>query len=155
MSDLIVAAIKVVFLAVLWLFIFFVADVIRRDVWGRRVPVGAVQAPAPTATTANSRPKDPTPTRFLVTAGDQQGLEVPATDVINLGRAPDSSFLLEDDYASARHAQLVRHDDQTWIVNDLGSTNGTYVNGQRVVEPTAITSGDVVRIGKTFMRLEA
>src|SRR5699024_6365674 len=94
------------------------------------------------------------PTRFAVTQGRQQGLSVPLEPTINLGRAADSTFHLDDDYASARHAQLVQRDASTWVLHDLDSTNGTYVNGRRVDEPTPITVGDVIRIGKTMMRLE-
>ena len=80
---------------------------------------------------------------------------MPVDTVINLGRAADSTLLLDDDFASARHAQLVQLGETTWMVHDLNSTNGTYVNGKPVTEPTPITIGDVVRIGKTLMRLEA
>jgi pSer/pThr/pTyr-binding forkhead associated (FHA) protein len=79
---------------------------------------------------------------------------VPVEPTINLGRAADSTLLLDDDYASARHAQLVQVDPVTWMLSDLQSTNGTFVNGKQVVEPTKVTVGDVVRIGKTLMRLE-
>lgn len=152
MSDLIVAAIKVVFLALVWVFILVVADVIRKDIYGRKVSADAL--PQPKENVPRNKKNQP-PTRFAVTQGPQQGLSVPVEATINLGRAPDSTFLLDDDYASARHAQLVRSDERTWVVHDLSSTNGTYVNGQRVVEPVAISIGDVVRIGKTLMRLEA
>lgn len=152
MSGLIVAAIKIVFLILLWLFILFVADVIRRDMFGRRVAASTLQAHPADGPGRDARSR--TPTRFAVTQGAQQGLSVPVEDTINLGRAADSSFHLDDDYASARHAQLIRRDAETWVVHDLGSTNGTFVNGRRVTEPVAITVGDVLRIGKTLMRLE-
>lgn len=152
MSDLIVAAIKIVFLILLWLFILFVADVVRKDMFGRKVPASSL------ATHPADGPgrggKSRVPTRFAVTQGAQQGLSVPIEPTINLGRAADSTFHLDDDYASARHAQLLQSDAQTWVVHDLGSTNGTYVNGRRVAEPVPITVGDVIRIGKTLMRLE-
>ena len=79
---------------------------------------------------------------------------MPLEPTINLGRAADSTFLLDDDYASARHAQLTQADPRTWTVRDLNSTNGTYVNGKRLTGPVSITLGDVIRIGKTLMRLE-
>lgn len=151
MSDLIVAALKLAFLALLWLFIAFVADVVRRDMFGRTVVAGVGRAqPGRAATEAAS----PAPTRFVVIQGNQQGLSLPASPTINLGRAPDSTFQLDDDYASARHAQLVQSDARTWVLTDLGSTNGTFVNGQRVTAPTSVTGSDVIRIGRTQMRLE-
>lgn len=152
MSELIVAAIRIVFLILLWLFILFIADVIRRDMFGRRVRADTLKA-HPADGPGHGR-RSRTPTRFAVTQGAQQGLSVPVEPTINLGRAADSTFNLEDDYASARHAQLVQADALTWVLTDLGSTNGTYVNGRRVTEPTRVTVGDVIRIGKTLMRLE-
>ena len=133
MSDLIVATIKIVFLAMLWLFILFVANVVRTDMFGRRVPVASLAAIP--ADRGRGRNRSKLPTRFAITAAD-------------------STLLLDDDYASARHAQLVQKDATTWVITDLQSTNGTYVNGKLVTEPTKVTVGDVVRIGKTLMRFE-
>lgn len=150
MSDLIVAAIKIVFIVLVWIFILIIADVIRKDMFGRKIKATSL----PRAVDNPSR-SPRAPSRFSVTQGEQQGLSVPATETINLGRSADSTFSLEDDYASARHAQLVRSDPKTWMLKDLGSTNGTYVNGKRVTEPVPVTTGDIIRIGRTLMRLEA
>lgn len=152
MTELIVAAIKIVFLALLWLFIALVADVIRKDMFGRKVAASSLPV---TEKSRRRRGKEVLPSRFTISHGNQQGLSVPLEPVINLGRAADSTFLLDDDYSSARHAQLMQRDERTWVVTDLNSTNGTYVNGQRLTAPVAISMGDVIRIGKTLMRLEA
>lgn len=149
MSDLIVAAIKIVFIVLLWIFILIVADVIRKDMFGRKVKASSLPRSLDTVKSSQA------PTRFAITQGEQQGLSIPVDETINLGRAADSSFILEDDYASARHAQLIRTDNQTWILTDLDSTNGTYVNGKRVTEPVPVSTGDVIRIGRTLMRLES
>lgn len=152
MSDLVIAAIKIAFLGALWLFIAFVANVVRTDMYGRRVPASSLSAIP--ADRGRGKGRSKLPTRFAITAGPQQGASVPVEPTINLGRAADSTLLLDDDYASARHAQLVQQDATTWVISDLQSTNGTYVNGKLVTEPTKVTVGDVVRIGKTLMRLE-
>lgn len=152
MSELIVAATKIVFLALLWLFILFVADVVRRDMFGRTVPAAQLSnIPAPDRRRGK---RSKAPSRLAITQGRQQGLAVQIEPTINLGRAPDSTFHLDDDYASARHAQLVQSDAHTWMLHDLNSTNGTFVNGRRVTTPVPVTIGDVIRIGKTLMRLE-
>lgn len=152
MSDLVIAAIKIVFLGLLWLFILFVANVVRTDMFGRRVPASSLSAIP--ADRGRGKGRSKLPTRFAITAGPQQGVAVPVEPTINLGRAADSTLLLDDDYASSRHAQLVQKDATTWVISDLQSTNGTYVNGKLVTEPVKVTVGDVVRIGKTLMRLE-
>lgn len=152
MTELIVAAIKIVFIALLWLFIALVADVIRKDMFGRKVAAASLPR---VEKTRRKRGKEALPSRFAVSQGNQQGLSVPLEPTINLGRAADSTFHLDDDYSSARHAQLIQRDARTWVITDLNSTNGTYVNGQRLTGPVAISLGDVIRIGKTLMRLEA
>ncbi|WP_296139592.1 FHA domain-containing protein [uncultured Tessaracoccus sp.] len=155
MSELIVATIRIVFLVLLWLFILFVANVIRSDMFGKRVPASSLTAvPADRGRPTGHRLQH-VPTRFAITNGSQQGIAVPVQPTINLGRAADSTLLLEDEFASARHAQLVQQDAETWLVSDLQSTNGTFVNGKRVGdEPVPATVGDVIRIGRTLMRLE-
>ncbi|PIE20859.1 MAG: FHA domain-containing protein [Arachnia propionica] len=143
MSDLIVAAVKIAFLVLLWLFIFFVAETVRTDMAAPRK-----------AKRRGKKNKAKVARLFTVIHGPQQGLAVPVAETIKLGRAADSTFLLEDDYSSVRHAQLVRQDDRTWILTDLNSTNGTFVNGQLVQAPTPVTTADFIRIGTTTMRLE-
>lgn len=152
MSDLIISAIKIAFLALLWLFILAIANVVRTDMFGRRVPASSLAAIP--ADRGRGKGRSKVPTRFAITAGPGQGMSVPVERTINLGRAADSTLLLDDDYASARHAQLLQTNENTWMISDLGSTNGTYVNGKPITEPTKVTVGDVVRIGKTLMRLE-
>ena len=152
MSDLVAAAIKIVFLALLWLFIGILADVIRKDMFGRKVSASDLPANEQ-APTRRGRAKHQ-PTRFAITQGAQQGLSIPLEPTINLGRTSDSTILLDDDYASSRHAQLVQRDPETWVVTDLGSTNGTYVNGKRITEPTPMGVNDILRIGRTLMKLE-
>ena len=155
MSELIVATIKVVFLALVWLFILFVAMVIRNDMFGKRVPASSLATVPADRGRPDSHRLSTTATRFAITNGVQQGIAVPVQATINLGRSADSSLVLEDEFASARHAQLIRVDDETWMVSDLQSTNGTFVNGKRVGdEPVPATVGDVIRIGRTLMRLE-
>lgn len=151
MSDLIAAAIKIVFLALLWLFIGIIADVVRKDLFGQKVKASDLP---PSEPVSSRRGAGRVPTRFAITQGAQQGLSIPITPTINLGRTADSTILLDDDYASSRHAQLNQRDAETWVVTDLGSTNGTYLNGKRLTEPTPMTVNDILRIGRTMMRLE-
>ena len=77
---------------------------------------------------------------------------MPVEPTINLGRAADSTLLLDDDYASGRHARVF-YDDKSWFVEDLGSTNGTHVNGERITAPTQLQAGTQLRIGTTVLEL--
>ena len=71
---------------------------------------------------------------------------------ITIGRANDATLVLSDDYASSRHARLFPQNGQ-WIVEDLGSTNGTYLDRQKVTQPTPVPAGVPIRIGKTVLEL--
>ena len=73
---------------------------------------------------------------------------------LTIGRAADNTAALRgDDFASARHARVESQRDGVWIL-DLGSTNGTFVNGERMDGRHRLHSGDVVRIGQTELRFE-
>ncbi len=93
------------------------------------------------------------PTTLVVTAGSLKGTTIPLGQApILLGRAPESTLVLDDDYASGRHARLsLRHG--TWMVEDLGSTNGTFLGRNRVQDPVPIAPGAQVRIGRTVLEL--
>ena len=72
---------------------------------------------------------------------------------ILIGRGTDAAIRLDDDYVSTRHARIAASGDQ-WFVEDLGSTNGTYIGSVRITQPTTITLGTQVRIGKTILELQ-
>ena len=96
---------------------------------------------------------------ILFSAIDEWDLEDEDGEVIPLdlaplliGRGNDAAIRLDDDYVSTRHARIASNQDQ-WYVEDLGSTNGTYVGSTRITTPTTLTLGSQVRIGKTIMEL--
>ena len=73
---------------------------------------------------------------------------------ISIGRSVDCVLDIDDDYASGHHAQLWQDSAGRWVITDLQSTNGTYVNGKRITEPTPMGVNDILRIGRTMMKLE-
>ena len=73
---------------------------------------------------------------------------------IMIGRADDSTLVLDDDYASTRHARISQPGDD-WYVEDLGSTNGTYLDRAKVTQPTRVPLGAPIRIGKTVIELRS
>jgi pSer/pThr/pTyr-binding forkhead associated (FHA) protein len=161
MSELAVTAIKVLYLALLWLFILSVVSVIRSDLFGRTVPnPGPVDEPQPqpleepARTKKSRRGKKGRPHKLTIVQGPQAGLSADLEGgVVLIGRGSDCQLILDDDYVSTRHARVVAADAGPYV-EDLGSTNGTYVNGQRITAPTSVSLVDTIRIGKTVLKLE-
>lgn len=155
MSELTLFLIRIAYLAILWIFVLSAISVIRSDMFGARVPEAARGA---RAGKAPKPPKQPSrrrgaPTHVAVTAGSNVGARAELDQApILIGRGSDAAIRLEDDYVSTRHARIAASGDQ-WFVEDLGSTNGTYVGTVRITQPTTITLGTQVRIGKTVLEL--
>jgi pSer/pThr/pTyr-binding forkhead associated (FHA) protein len=174
MSELTLTVMRLGFLAVLWLFVIVAVQVIRSDLFGTRVTQrgarrdnGRQQQAARQAAPPQQRGQQPpagggggnrqrrnAPTKLVVTEGTLTGTTVALQgQTITLGRAHDSTIVLDDDYASSRHARIYPDRDGRWIVEDLGSTNGTYLDRSRLTTPTPIALGAPIRIGKTVIEL--
>jgi len=159
MNALTLTLIRLAFLAVLWLFVIAAVGVVRTDLFGPALS-GRQQRRQQKAQRARAqRPPRPgraprgAPQRLLVTGGATAGTSIGLADQqITIGRASDATLVLSDDYASSRHARLFPQDGQ-WIVEDLGSTNGTYLDRQKVTQPTPVPAGVPIRIGKTVLEL--
>jgi pSer/pThr/pTyr-binding forkhead associated (FHA) protein len=158
MNDLTLTLIRVAFLAVLWLFVIAAIGVVRTDLSGNSGGRSRAARRQPTAPRA-AKPAKPQRARrgqphvLVVTAGSLKGTTINLSEQqITLGRANDATLVLNDDYASSRHARIFPQDGQ-WIVEDLGSTNGTYLDRQKVTRPTPVPAGVPIRIGKTVLEL--
>lgn len=152
-TDETLVVLKLVFLVLLYAFIVLVMRTATKDLGGapqESIVLGPSEA-------ARLRAEHGVqPVRFLVVAGP--GLRVGATLDITastvVGRDPGSGIRLDgDEFASGRHARIDPAPGGTWV-EDLGSTNGTYVNGEQIDGRQALQPGDVVRIGETELRLE-
>ncbi|MGW3203825.1 FHA domain-containing protein FhaB/FipA [Streptomyces sp. NPDC001135] len=174
MSELTLTVMRLGFLAVLWLFVIVAVQVIRSDLFGTRVTqrgsrreagrqqqAPRQQAAAPPQQRGQQRGQQGggrrgrnAPSKLVVTEGTLTGTTVALQgQTITLGRAHDSTIVLDDDYASSRHARIYPDRDGQWIVEDLGSTNGTYLDRSRLTTPTPIPLGAPIRIGKTVIEL--
>lgn len=166
MSELTLTVMRLGFLAVLWLFVIVAVQVIRSDLFGTRVTQRAAarrdsqggaprRAPQPQSRGGGSgRQRRGSPTKLVITEGSLTGTTVALQgQTITLGRAPDSTIVLDDDYASGRHARIYPDRDGQWIVEDLRSTNGTYLDRTRLTTPTPIPLGAPIRIGNTVIEL--
>ncbi|HUR13657.1 MAG TPA: FHA domain-containing protein [Mycobacteriales bacterium] len=150
-SALVVALVKYGLLALLWVFVLLVVRAVREDLWGRTVPV----APPPARATPEAKPKRRrgSPRQLVVTEGPLQGTTITLGETpVTLGRGNDCTLVLADDYASTHHARLVPGEGG-WLVEDLGSTNGTYLGRAKVTRPMPVPLGTPIRIGKTSMEL--
>ena len=154
MPELVIQLTRAGFLALLWLFVLAALRVVRSDLYsasGMRVPMpGGSKVPGKQA-----RGKSKAPRQMVVTHGALAGTRISLEGrPIMIGRADDSTLVLDDDYASTRHARLsLRGTD--WYVEDLGSTNGTYLDRAKVTGPTKVPLGVPIRIGKTVIELRS
>ena len=157
-QELVLTVARIGFLVLLWIFVFTVVGVIRRDLFAgarsrivaapRGVGATAVGAGAP----AKAK-KGRAAHQLVVTAGALAGTRITLGEhPITIGRAEDSTLVITDDYASARHARLVPRAGQ-WLLEDLGSTNGTYLDRTKVAGPTPVPLGVPIRIGRTALEL--
>ena len=151
-------ALKIGFLVLLYLFIWSVVRSVTRDL--RSAPQESIVLSAKEANELRARYEPVVPTsvaRVLVLDSPalQPGTTVELTGPPRLGRGGENARRLDgDDFASTRHAMLEPRPDGLWV-EDIGSTNGTFVNGARVTTARLLAAGDVVRIGQTDLRVEA
>jgi pSer/pThr/pTyr-binding forkhead associated (FHA) protein len=140
---------KFALLLALYLFLARAIRAVAVDLYGPRrrpaPPRPAVAAPAEPARRTRKIPREivvhaPTGTPAVQPLGRQP---------ITLGRAASSDIILDDVYASDEHAQLSPDGGGGWTVRDLGSTNGTFLNGAKLTRPSPLTAGDQLRLGKT------
>lgn len=160
MSELTVALLRLGYLAALWLLVLSAITVLRRDLYGTRitrrrtaVPAGPPAAGRPAATARRTR-GHAGPSRLVVVEGPLRGTIVPlGSSAVLIGRAPSCTLVLDDDYSSSRHARIFPQGEQ-WFVEDLGSTNGTFLGEERVTAPTPVPTGTGVRVGQSVLELQ-
>ncbi len=181
-TGLTLLVLRFAFLAVLWLFVFVIVFALRSDLFGQRVrtvptdpkaaPSGpttpTVPAAAPAAAGAGAgafteligqpsggqpAPGGPVATRLVITEGSREGMEMPlGGGPITIGRSSESNVVIRDDYTSTHHARLDLRADG-WVLTDLESTNGTFVDGQKVSAPVTIGERTPITIGTTTFEL--
>jgi len=178
MSELVLLLLRIGFLVLLWFFVFGVVYSLRADLFGvkvRKLPAeaaagaaasGTAAPAAPVAKPASAKPASAKPStgpatvataqRLVITSGPKAGLELPlGNDTLTIGRSSESALVIRDDYTSSHHARLILRGD-AWAVQDLDSTNGTFVAGQRVGNsPVSLSLGTPIKVGATTFELRA
>ncbi len=158
MPEFVLTVARFGFLILLWIFVFTVVGVIRRDLFAGVRSKSIVASPRGVGgAVIQGRPakvkRGKAARQLVVTAGQLAGTRITLGEApITIGRAEDSTLVITDDFASARHARLVPRDGQ-WFVEDLGSTNGTYLDRGKVSGPTPVPLGVPIRIGRTSLEL--
>ncbi len=160
-QELTLMLIRFAYLAILWMFVLGAISVVRSDMFGARVDGAAApsrreQRSARKEARKQKPAKRPrgAPTKVVVVDGPSAGDHASLDDVpLLIGRGPDAAIRLDDDYVSTRHARIGAS-GETFYVEDLGSTNGTYIGSQRLTQATAVQLGTRVRVGKTTLELK-
>ena len=155
MPEPLLAVLKLLCLALLYLFFLRVL----RAVWAELRPPPLAPPPAPPAP---PRRREPVPAGrrkkgaghlVIVAPVEQKGRSFELNGELTVGRAAGCQVALEDNYVSQLHARVFTRDGGVWV-EDLGSTNGTYLNDQRVSAPLAVRRGDQLKVGSTVMELK-
>jgi pSer/pThr/pTyr-binding forkhead associated (FHA) protein len=136
MPALLLTLLKFIFIAFIYLFVWQVARAV-----GLHVGTGE-----------SGKRRKPSNQVVIVKSETQAGMEISVKDAVVLGRSGEADIVLDDPYASEFHMRLVRQEDGL-ALHDLGSTNGSYVNGRRVGAPISLSKGDAIQVGKTIMEV--
>ncbi|MES2171419.1 MAG: FHA domain-containing protein [Actinomycetota bacterium] len=166
MSELTLILLRFGLLFVLWVFVFAVVYSLRTDLFGQRVrklpaqqpvsPAPFIASAVPAATAPRTEPVatlTAAATRLVIVSGPKSGLELPLTgEPLTIGRSSESGLVIRDDYTSTHHARLMLWDGN-WVIQDLDSTNGTFLDGNRVTLPTPVPPNTPIRIGTTSFEL--
>ena len=165
MSELALTLARFTFLGLRWLFVIFALIALRRDMRGDTSSSAEAAASSSRGTRTprtgrsarsgrTSRRSKVKGTRLVVVEGPLTGTEVPLEGAqVTLGRAPDSTIVIDDDYASSRHARIYESEG-AWVVEDLGSTNGTWLDRTRLTTPTVLPVGAPLRVGRTTLVIQ-
>ena len=170
MSEFTVTVFRFAFFIILWLFVLGVAGVLKRDIFGAKkgprksrrgdrasrkaAPSPAPSRPAPAPGPAPAQ-QHAHPGSIRVTGGPLTGTLVTLSGApVTFGRAPDNTIVINDDFASSHHARIVAANG-SWVLEDLGSTNGTIVDGSRMHSPISLRIGTQITIGHTTLETQS
>lgn len=161
MDSIVLLSFRIALLVLLWFFIFMAMRTMRRDVNAaagvsprRSKGKGGVAASAAAPPPAPPRKRGEQARALSIVDGPLKGshMEITSLQDVVMGRSPDCTFVLGDDYASGRHARLFRRGND-WFVEDLDSRNGTFVGGNRIDQPERVEVGSDIKLGRTTVRL--
>ena len=164
MPVAVVFLLRAVVLILLWGFVVAAVVAVRHDVFGAkprkvrpprppRAPKPA-RAPRPARAPKPARASSAPPSRVTIIDGPGKGTSVALSSLpVTIGRAKESTIVLDDDFASNKHAQLVPSGG-AWMLEDVGSTNGTLLGNSKLSAPTAVKVGNRIKIGRSTLEIQ-
>ncbi|WP_432493900.1 FHA domain-containing protein FhaB/FipA [Kineococcus auxinigenes] len=157
MSELTLTALRLGLLALLWLFVLAVVGVLRTDLLGTRVTARRTEREPRRRRREEAAPQAPRRERatLVVVEGSLRGTTIALGQApVLIGRGADCTLVLDDEYASTRHVRISPAGDGAgWLVEDLQSTNGSYLGRDRLSAPVPFEPGTPLRIGRTVLEL--
>ncbi len=150
MDSLVLLGLRVALLVLLWFFVLMALRAMRSDL--KVVGAASTSSVAAPQGLARAFNRSSPPRLLTVVEGPLSGSSIEVADEIVMGRSPDNTFVVGDDYASGRHARIFKRGSE-WFVEDLDSRNGTFVGGVRIDQPEQVALGTDIRIGRTTVRL--
>jgi len=152
MPELVLVLLKYVFLFVLYIFVARAVKAVYLELRPARTGGGErSRAPAPSPRPPSKRSKK-APRKVSVVEGPLKGQSYELGEELTVGRAEKCHIVVDDTYVSQVHARIYAN-GETYVVEDLGSTNGTYLNRRRITSPEELSRGDRVKIGKTVLEM--
>lgn len=149
MPDVVLDLLKFLLLGILYIFIARAVRVINQELKGADARPAPARAPAAAPA---KRTKKKAPSKAAVVQGEKKGATIDLDEELIIGRGEKCRLILDDTYVSTVHARIFSKGD-TYMLEDLGSTNGTYLNRQRVTSQVELHRGDQVKIGKTVLEM--
>ena len=150
MTDALLNALKLVLLALIYLFFGRVLWAVWSEV---RTPV----MPSPSSRAGRNKPaaSKGVPTFVVIEPKQHRGATYTLSSVLAIGRLEDNDIVIDDDsFISSHHARIEIRPEGSWVV-DLGSTNGCFVNGQRVADERSVRKGDRIQVGSTVLEMRS
>jgi pSer/pThr/pTyr-binding forkhead associated (FHA) protein len=153
LPPFVLTVLKVVFLALLYFFVYRAIRSVAVDLRGPQPRRDLRQRPSQARSASPARKGKP-PRSVTVIGDDGSKRQTIRLDgQLQIGRADACQIRLDDTYVSTFHARIFNRDG-SWFLEDLGSTNGTYVNQRRVTSPVELAAGDRIKLGKTTLELK-
>jgi pSer/pThr/pTyr-binding forkhead associated (FHA) protein len=151
MPELVLDLLKYVFLIVLYIFVARAVKAVYLELRPSAIRTEGSRAPAPAPRPPSKRSKK-APRKLTVVEGPLKGKSYGLGEELTIGRAEKCHIVVDDTYVSQVHARFYANGD-SFFVEDLGSTNGTYLNRRRITSPAELSRGDRVKIGKMVLEM--